>query len=294
MSYACICNIVLQTPLDLVNAVADNRLMNTQFAKLIALIITCHLPVKATAASYDEVIQWAVNHPDRLEFDTKRDVNRKPQQVLQFFNVRPGMTVVDIFSGGGYYTELLSYVVGPDGIVIAHNNQAYIDYVQKTLSKRYTEGRLPNVKRITAEANELELPNNSADIVFLILAYHDIYYHPKKGNWPKIDRDDFLKRLYSTLKPGGILAVIDHHAETDAPSTTGNQLHRISKKLANQEIVDAGFILKDEAFFLENPEDDLTKHMYAAEIRGNTSRFVLKFFKPLSIEKQLVEEKPIP
>lgn len=276
------------------NPVVDNQFMNIRFVHLFALFISYQLSFTATASSNDEVIQWAVNHPDRPEFDVKRDVNRKPAEVLQFFNVRPGMTVVDIFSGGGYYTELLSYVVGPEGIVIAHNNQAYINYVQKTLSKRFTEGRLPNVKRITAEANELELPANSADIVFLILAYHDIYYRPKKGSWPKIERDDFLKRIYSTLKPGGILAVIDHHAETDAPSSTGNQLHRISKKLVKNELTNAGFILKDQAIFLENPQDDLTKHMYAAEIRGNTSRFVLKFLKPLSLDKQLVEERPIP
>jgi predicted methyltransferase len=261
---------------------------------LFSLAIALLMPLGSAASSYDELIEWAVNHPDRPDFDIQRDVNRKPQLVLEFFDVRPGMTVVDVFSGDGYYTELLSYMVGPDGVVIAHNNQAYLDYSHQKLAARFTEGRLPNVKRITAEANQIDLPENSADIVFLILAYHDIYYLPKKGNWPPIDRNDFLARLYRVLKPGGILAVIDHHAEPDAPATTGNELHRISANLVKKELAEAGFILKEEAYFLTNPQDDLTKHMYAAEIRGKTSRFVLKFFKPLLIEKQLVEEKPIP
>jgi predicted methyltransferase len=274
--------------------VADNQPMKPSIKHILLLALTVLTSINTSASSYEELIEWAVNHPDRPDFDIERDVNRKPHLVLEFFDVRPGMTVVDVFSGDGYYTELLSYVVGPQGVVIAHNNQAYLDYAQKTLSRRFAEGRLSNVKRITAEANQLELAENSADIVFLILAYHDIYYRPKKGSWPAIDRDDFLARLYRILKPGGVLAVIDHHAEPDAPASTGNELHRISSKLVKRELSAAGFVLKEEAYFLENPEDDLKKHMYAAEIRGKTSRFVLKFYKPLNIDKQLVEDKPIP
>ncbi|WP_205859265.1 class I SAM-dependent methyltransferase [Pleionea sediminis] len=249
----------------------------------------------AASANNTKFIQSAIDHPNRMEYDIERDSQRKPAQVLEFFDIRPGMTVLDVFSGSGYYTELLSYVVGPKGTVIAHNNQAYLNYLEKKLKLRYTDGRLPNVKRITAEANELSLPENSIDTTFLILAYHDIYYRPKKKtSWPQIDRVDFLRRLYLSLKPGGILAIIDHHAESGSPTSTGHDLHRIAVETVIQQVSESGFKLMERAYFLENATDDLAKHMYAPELRGKTSRFVLKFIKPLNIEKHLVDDRIIP
>ena len=251
------------------------------------------LTLPVSAFDSDRIIA-SVQSPDRLEKDLERDINRKPEQVLNFFDIRPGMTVLDIFSGGGYYTELLSYAVGSEGKVISHNNKAYIKYVAETLEKRYYNNRLPNVKRIEAEANDLSLPANSVDVAFLILAYHDIYYSPKKGSWPKIDRKVFLNNIYQSLKPGGILAIIDHHAEPDSPTTTGHDLHRISVNTVITQVKEAGFKLHERAYFLENDEDILTKHMYAPKLRGKTSRFVLKFLKPLDVVKQLVDERNIP
>ena len=223
-----------------------------------------------------------------------QDKTRKPAQVLHFFGVRPGMTVVDVFAGGGYYTELLSYAVGPKGHVIAHNNKAYLTYQEKTIKKRFTANRLPNVTSVIAEANELVLAANSADIVFLALAYHDIYYRPKSSEWPPIDRDDFLSRIYSFLKPGGILAIIDHRAEPGSPTSTGHTLHRIDPIIVIKELSNLGFKLVASADFLENPDDDLSQHMYAQKIRGKTSRFILKFTKPLEFNKPFMPDEPWP
>ncbi len=264
------------------------------FLSIVTAIIILGHSSEILAAHENDFIQSAVENVARPEFDKERDIYRKPEHVLHFFDVRPGMTVVDVFSGSGYYTELLSLVVGPRGKVYSHNNQAYINYVQKKLDKRYLPGRLKNVERVVAEANQIQLANDSIDMIFMILAYHDIYYQPKKGNWPKIDRKDFIDRLFNALKPGGTLAIIDHQAEPGSPSTSGHTLHRIDPSLVIREVKESGFTLMDKADFLENPEDQLDKHMYAPEIRGKTSRFVLKFIKPMSIEKQLVEDTNIP
>ncbi|MCO7226029.1 class I SAM-dependent methyltransferase [Pleionea sp. CnH1-48] len=247
-----------------------------------------------TLLANNDFITQAVNNPARPESDLKRDSHRKPAQVLSFFKVRPGMTVVDIFSGGGYYTELLSYAVGPKGKVIAHNNQAYEDYVKKMVALRYKDKRLPNVARVIAEANELVLPNNSADMMFMVLAYHDIYYRPKDGNWPTIERDDFLQRMYQSLKPGGTLAVIDHKAAPGSPRSTGHTLHRIDPAIVIKELNKIGFKLVDESDILANPKDDHQRHMYAPGLRGQTDRFVLKFIKPLTLDNQLANETPFP
>ena len=71
--------------------------------------------------------ELAVANESRPEADQLRDSSRKPAEILEFFNVTEGMRVLDMFSGGGYYTEILSYLVGPDGKVFAQNNQAYLE-----------------------------------------------------------------------------------------------------------------------------------------------------------------------
>ena len=73
-------------------------------------------------AGGDEAVQAALAHPARPAADVQRDTNRKPDEVLSFFGIEPGQEVLEVFSGGGYYTQILDALVGPDGKVIAHNN----------------------------------------------------------------------------------------------------------------------------------------------------------------------------
>ena len=65
--------------------------------------------------------------------------------MLNFLNLKPGARVVDYFSAGGYNTELLSYIVGPEGQVIAYNNAPYLKFAADKPAKRYDGNRLPNV-----------------------------------------------------------------------------------------------------------------------------------------------------
>ena len=71
------------------------------------------------------IYEQAVAAEGRTDADRERDAGRKPAEVLEFFAIEPGMSILDMFSGGGYYTELLSHVVGPEGRVVAHTNSAY-------------------------------------------------------------------------------------------------------------------------------------------------------------------------
>ena len=63
----------------------------------------------------------AVAAPGRAEADVKLDTSRRPAEVLAFAGLERGDTVLDIFSGGGYYSEILARAVGPEGNVVAHN-----------------------------------------------------------------------------------------------------------------------------------------------------------------------------
>jgi len=226
------------------------------------------------------IYEQAAASDGRTEADRARDAGRKPAEVLEFFGIQPGMTVLDMFSGGGYYTEMLSHIVGPEGSVIAHSNQAYAGFVGEEAVNRYANNRLDNVEILMAENNELELLDSSFDAIMMVLAYHDIYYIDPDNGWPEIDGPRLVEALYNGLRPGGILAVVDHYAEPGSPSETGNTLHRIDPDIVTAELEAAGFMLEEKSDVLRNRDDDHSLNMGAPEVRGKTDRFVFRFRKP--------------
>jgi len=223
-------------------------------------------------------VRNAVNHPHRIPADVKRDKLRKPDKVIEFSGVKPGMRVFDFFAGGGYYTELLSYVVGSTGEVVSHNNNAYVQFTKKQIDQHLANNRLPNVTQLVSEVDELNLKANSFDSVFMILAYHDLYY--QDNSWAKIDSLKLRKNLFRALKPGATVTLVDHHAAPGSPHTTGTSLHRIDPQIVVKEMEEVGFEWVKQANFLHNPSDDLHKPMFDSSIRGKTNRFVYLFRKP--------------
>ena len=224
----------------------------------------------------------AVQHPARSASDRERDASRKPDQVLEFVGIVPGMRVLDMFSGGGYYTELMAYVVGESGTVVAHSNEAYAAYVGDEALTRYGGDRLPNVQMLMAENNELVLEDSDFDAIMLVLSFHDIYFEDAENGWPRIDGPAFLAELYKGLKPGGVLGIVDHFAAPGSPRETGSTLHRIDPAIVVEETEAAGFVLEETSDVLRNLDDDHTLNMADPAIRGNTDRFVMRFRKPVT------------
>jgi predicted methyltransferase len=220
----------------------------------------------------------AIDAPERLLTDRVFDAQRRPGEVLRFFGIRPGMTVLDLYSGGGYYTEILSFLVGPSGRVVAHNNTAYLEFAKKDLAARFTPGRLQNVERLVAENNELRLPPARFDAVLMSLSWHDVYH--EDAGWPRIDGPRLLAEIGQAMKPGAVLGVIDHAAVTGAPAEVGGTLHRIDPERLRQDITRGGFVLEAESQVLRNPEDDHTKPIFDPAIRGRTDQVVMRFRKP--------------
>ena len=241
------------------------------------LLATVAMPCQVRA---DTHIASAVANPDRLEGDSDADGRRKPAAVLEFFGIEPGMRVLEMFAGGGYYTELLSYVVGPEGSVVAQNNAAYVQYSKATLEKRFVEGRLGNVERLLAENNELDLPADSFDAAVFVLAYHDVYYIDPPNGWPEIDGPAMLAEIFRSLRPGAVVGVVDHVAPEGAPPETGNTLHRIDPGLLRKDFEAAGFVFEAESNVLRSSEDDYSKPMFDPAVRGKTDRFVFRFRRP--------------
>jgi predicted methyltransferase len=223
----------------------------------------------------------AVAAPGRLAEDREQDAQRKPAELLAGFGVQPGMTVLDLYSGAGYFTELLSHVVGPTGRVVAHNNTPYLDGTQAQWAARMADPqRLANVERLTAENNELELEPNQFDFVLLSAVYHDVYFVNEAIGWSAVDGPKLLAELFAAMKPGATLGLIDHAAPAGSPAETGGTLHRIDPAVVERDFAAAGFVLIARSDLLRNPADDFSKGVFDPAVRGRTDRFVLLFRRP--------------
>ena len=236
--------------------------------------------VVQSAEPTPSIYDVAVASEARPEADRARDAGRKPAAILEFMGIEPGMTVLDMFTGGGYYAEILSGVVGEEGHVVAQSNRAYLAFVGDEFEKRFGSGRLTNVEVLMAENNELSLEANTFDAVMLVLSFHDLYHSDPENGWAKIDVPAFLAELRKGLKPGGILGVVDHYAAAGSPSETGDTVHRIDPAIVLAEMKAAGFVYEASNDMLRNPDDDYSKMVFAEGIRGNTDRFVMRFRNP--------------
>lgn len=228
----------------------------------------------------DLAIAESLASPNRLEQDRLRDPLRRPDLVLSFFEIKTGTTVLDLFSGGGYYTEIVSRIVGEHGKVVAHNNDAYIAYAKDDLEARFGNERLTNVERITAEANDLSLGVEKFDAALAMLTWHDFYYLDEENGWHAIDAPALITKLCSALKPGAILGISDHVAAAGSDTRESAQnLHRIDPERIKADLSGGCFKFEGEINALQNPDDDHTKPMFAKGIRGRTDRVVYKFRK---------------
>lgn len=234
---------------------------------------------RADAAALDA----AFASRDRLPADREQDARRHSREVLEFLGVRPGLRVIDVFSAGGYNAELLARAVGPKGQVIAYNNPAYAKFAEKGIAERYAGGRLGNVRQLTAEVDELQLPAASLDGALFVMSYHDAYWRPKDGSFDRTKPDLLLRKLKDALKPGGVVVVQDHVAVAGGdPAQVADKLHRIDPALVRRDFERAGFVFDGSSAVLEHPDDDHTKLVFDEAIRGKTDQFVYRFRKPVS------------
>jgi predicted methyltransferase len=235
----------------------------------------------AFAAPDTAVYDQAVAHAGRSAKDLERDARDRPAEVMAFAGFKPGMHVADIFAGGGYYSELISYVVGTTGEVLMVNNVPYEDYDKDNIKARFSqEGRLPNVKRMVVESCDLQLGTATLDAATIVMSYHDLFYADPLGGWPKIDEAHFLDQIYKALKPGGVFLIVDHAAKAGTGSSLAKELHRIDEDFAIKDITSHGFVYAGHYDKLRNPDDDRSKVVFDKTIRGKTDRFVHLYRKP--------------
>jgi len=220
-------------------------------------------------------INTAINSPSRSENDKIRDVNSHAAQVLDFFGLKKGMTVLDLMAGGGYYTELLSIAVGIEGKVFTQNTIMGLRMrngaAQKAIDKRLARNRLDNTELWVYEFNDLNL-DNQIDLVTLVLNFHDLYIFT--GEQGVIQS---LEQVIATLKPGGIIGLVDHIGLSRNDNAA---LHTIDPLIMENLLIRAGFVDINTSNLLRNPDDDHLLHVFDPAIRGNTDRIVIRAVKP--------------
>ncbi|PQA87725.1 methyltransferase domain-containing protein [Hyphococcus luteus] len=219
----------------------------------------------------------AVANPARSGEDRADDALRKPANVLAFMEVGPGDRVFEMEGGAGYYTELLSYMVGPDGAVIMQNPPSFDAFVKDIVTAR-VEGRLENVRISKSPFDKLEAEDASMDIVTWILGPHDLYYSPG-GAYLGDDAGAFAE-IMRILKPGGTFIVLDHVAAPGSPRSTGGVIHRIDPALIRQLAAEAGFVMTGESNVLRHGDDDYLANVFDPKVRRMTDRVLYKYKKP--------------
>ena len=230
----------------------------------------------ANADIYDD----AVANSARSEKDQSVDSRRKPAEVLRFFEIKPDMSVFDVFAGGGYYSEIMSYLVGEKGSVALYNNKPWNDFVAKSVQQRLADNRLANVHHIVATPESLLDREEKYDAAIFILGMHDLYYADAENGWVVIDRAKFLKGIHHLLKDGAVLGLIDANAEQSADNAVvGKDLHRADMAVVVQDVLEAGFTLEAESDILRNPDDDKTTSVFMEKNRYRTDRSVIRFRK---------------
>lgn len=216
------------------------------------------------APGFDE----ALAAPQRPQEDKDRDAMRKPRQVLEFAGIGAGQRVLDMIAGGGWYTEVLSAAVGPEGHVISQNVPRFADRVGVPLKARAE--RLGNVEIVFSDLADLDV-GEPVDAALTALNLHDFYNKGEEQGQMLVDA------AYKALKPGGVFIVIDH---VGIPGQDNSKLHRMEPGPARAMLERAGFKIEAESDMLSNAADDHTLPVFDPSLGRNTDRFLIRARKP--------------
>ena len=272
------------------------------------------VPGSMAAASPDvlspQQIAQIVASPDRSAADRTNDMRRKPEQMLAFIGIRPGMVALDLSAAGGYTTELLARAVGPAGRVYgqsepprgpdtppraavapegdsspsANPNPAPVvaapaaPAVRRTSAQALAErAKTPAAANIVAVVQPFETPVPAElaaarlDLVTLMFNYHDLGHMG-------VDRTRMNKAVFAALKPGGSYVIADHSGRAGTGISESGTLHRVEEAFLRQEVESAGFKLAGQGNFMRNPADPRDRN--TPNPPTPKDEFVLKFVKP--------------
>jgi predicted methyltransferase len=246
---------------------------------ILAAVIVVGLTGSLPAVADDDQIARAIASDHRSDSDRERDAASKPELMLALLDLESGQAVVDLFAGGGYFSDLLAGVVGPQGTVILQNNYGFAKWVDEYLQERYIDNEVPPITVLRSEVEDLMLEPSSLDAAIMSMCYHDLYYYNPEAGFRRTDVPAFFAQLHTALKPGGKLLVIDHAAADGSGNSLTHDLHRVDEAFAKQDIESNGFRLVNTSDALRNPDDPRTAKPFDPSIYRKTDRFVMLFVK---------------
>lgn len=249
---------------------SESRLWRSTYGQRLAMLaIAMTLGACASVPGIDkDVYRMAIASPLRTDADRLADATRKPLDLLEFAQLRPGQAVMDMASGGGFSAQLLALAVGSSG-----KTYAQVAQLRPPLEKRLAERPDSNITLLVRPFDD-PFPADAPrlDLVTLILSYHDI------AN-TTVDRAKMNLGIFRALKPGGRLILIDHSTKPGIGLTQTKSLHRIDEATVIDEFTRAGFVLEARGDFLRNPADPREQPYF--DMKGTTSdKFALRFVKP--------------
>jgi predicted methyltransferase len=256
-----------------------------------------------------EQIKQILASPDRSAADRTNDLRRKPEEMLVFIGVRPGMNALDLSAAGGYTTELLARTIGPTGIVYgqsrprpsspptppaAPEGNSHPNVTAGAAAAPAPPPGAPRPSPEALEARERALGNAGIkaapitavvrpfedpippetpafDLVTLMFNYHDLGHLG-------VDRAAMNRAVFQALKKGGLYVIADHAGRPGTGISEAGTLHRVEEALVRKEVEAAGFKLAAEGKFLRNPNDPRDKN--TPDPPQPKDEFVLKFVKP--------------
>ena len=239
---------------------------NNFLTGLVSLSFLISVPTLADDVS--DRIAAALANPARDEADSARDNARKPLEVVSFIGIETGMSVLDVSAGGGWYSEVLAAAVGPEGRVVAQNNPRFAERSAPALAEKIA--RFPHIEPIVADTTSYGL-DGEMDAAWTALNFHD------QANRSRENGLQFLNAIYDSLKPGGVVAVIDHEGSSGKDNA---ELHRMETATAVSMLEEAGFVVEAQSEILDNPKDDHSLHMRDESLERNTDRFLIRARKP--------------
>ncbi|MEZ5681845.1 MAG: methyltransferase [Erythrobacter sp.] len=234
-------------------------------------------PVDHTAA-----IASAVAQSSRPEDARKLDEGRKPVETLAFLGLTPGMDATDLIPGQGYWAEIMAHIVGGTGSVTALQPEQFYGGEKAAAAWAAMNERAGGITLERYPFEAFSYKANSFDFAIMNLNYHDLYWTSEQYNVPLTDPDKYVAALYTAMKPGGIVGIIDHVGEGSDTRALVEKTHRIDPAVVRADFERAGFVFEGSSDILANPDDDHEMGVFNPAIRGKTDRFIFKFRKPAS------------
>jgi len=265
-----------------------------RLGRLAATLAALGACIGAMAATPDPALTAAVADPARSANFAARDKARHPVEELTFFGVAPQMTVVELWPGGGYWTEILGPYLAKGGAYYVAQPPPGNAEEDKTVEHwrarmAAQKDRLGALHETLLGAGHFDIaPAGSAD---LVLTFRNLH------NWMEAGyADEALAACFKALKPGGILGIEEHRGRNDKPQDPKAADGYVREDYAIALAKKAGFVLVGSSEINANPKDtkdwvdgvwtlpptlsqgekDRARYMAV----GEADNFVLKFRKP--------------